>query len=211
MTFLITGTGHSGTMWAARLFTRLGHDCGHERWHTPEPYAGMPTPDSSWLAVPRLDRLPEGTRVLHLVRDPLAVLQSMLAIRFLTDGKAANPYTGFVRWARPDIWSAGGQLDRCVAYVARWDTPAEAVGSWLLPIERAEPRVVCDTVEWATDTRPDEDRAARVLTELGTRVHTHRRPDRDIHTRVTIEQASATPAGGEFLARMERFGYATGR
>lgn len=208
--FLVTGLGHSGTKWAALLFSALGHECGHERWHNFEPYQGMSTPDSSWLAVPNLDRLPAGTRVVHLVRDPLLVLRSMVHIGFLHDGNAGHAYTAYVRRHRPEVWNAGDQLARAAAFVARWDVPLEHRESKLLRIEDAGPDVVADTVAWATGQRPSVDRVAEVLHELGTTTNAHIQHHRSAGADVTIEQVAACPHGGEFLARAQRLGYGAG-
>lgn len=208
--FLVTGLGHSGTRWAARLFSALGHECGHERWHNFKPYQGMSTPDSSWLAVPNLDRLPAGTRVVHLVRDPLLVLRSILRIRFLHDCNASSPYTAYVRRRRPDVWNAGDQLARAAAYVARWDAPLEhRESTWLLRIEDAGPDAVADTVEWATSERPNVAGVAELLRELGTKTNTHVAHRMPAGVDLTTEQVTACPHGGEFLARAERLGYIT--
>lgn len=209
--FLVTGLGHSGTRWAALLFSALGHECGHERWHNFTPYQGMPTPDSSWLAMPNLDRLPAGTRVVHLVRDPLQVLRSMLRIGFLHDHNAEHAYTDYVRRHRPDVWNAGDQLARATAYVARWDAPLEhRESARLLRIEDAGPDVVADTVAWATSERPSVGRVAEVLRELGTTTNTHGRRCMPAAADVTLEQLMACPHGGEFLARAQRLGYRVG-
>lgn len=205
--FVVTGLGHSGTKWAALLFSALGHQCGHERWHNFRPYQGMATPDSSWLAVPNLDRLPTGTRVVHLVRDPQLVLQSALRIGFLHDGHANNPYSAFVRRRRPDVWNAGDQLARAVAYVARWDTPLEQRESKLLRVEDASPEVVADVVAWTTGKRPSVPRVAEVLRGLGTTTNAHARHGAPAGGHVKTEQVTACPHGGEFVARAERLGY----
>ena len=41
--------------------------------------------DSSWLAVPFLGQLPPGTVVIHVVREPSAVIRSLVATRFFTE------------------------------------------------------------------------------------------------------------------------------
>jgi len=65
--FVVTGSGRSGTTYAARLFTALGVECGHEavfrvdtsRFTGFGPYVG----DASWLAVPFVASLPDDVRV----------------------------------------------------------------------------------------------------------------------------------------------------
>ncbi len=98
--FLITGCGRSGTGYTAQLLTALGYQCGHEeifsitavsggRVAWPDTYLG----DSSWLAAPYLHEMPAGTAILHQVRDPLAVVRSLVRIRLF---EVPGPYLEFL-------------------------------------------------------------------------------------------------------------------
>ena len=80
--FVIVGTGRCGTGYTAKVLTAGGIRCGHE-----EIYRGRRITkswrlvgDASYLAVPHLDRY-RGT-VLHQVRDPVAVVRSLVGTRF---------------------------------------------------------------------------------------------------------------------------------
>lgn len=126
--FLITGCGRSGTGYTAKLFTALGSRCGHEeifslravesgRVAWPDTYLG----DSSWLAAPFLHELPEGTAVLHQVRDPLAVVRSFVRIRlFETPGAyldfLAGHFAGIERQA---------PIEAALRYWDRWNALVE--------------------------------------------------------------------------------------
>lgn len=205
--FLVTGVGHSGTGWAARVFTELGHPCGHERWHTPAPYAGMDGPDASWLAVPRLPLLPAGVPVVHLVRDPLAVVRSMLRIGFLGDGKhRASFYDRFVYAHQRGIETIPDHLGRVIAHVARWDVPLAGTGR-LLRVEDATVERTAGVIEYATGTRPDRRRLEATLAAFGTRVNRHA-PERTHMDRATTwARIAAHPLGGELIARAKTYGY----
>ncbi len=206
--FLVTGVGHSGTKWAARLFTHLGHECGHERWHGPGRYSGMSTSDSSWLAVANLEAVPAGTRVVHLVRDPLAVVNSMLRAGFLDDW--TNPYARFVAYHRPDITVGGDLLDRTIRHACRWDEPLSARSDrTVLRVEdAADPDTAAGMVASATGHWPGRENVAAVLDRLGTRVNTHRRPDAG--RQVSWPDIHAHPRGRELAARAEWYGYPGG-
>lgn len=84
--FVITGCARSGTGYTASLFTQLGVETGHETVFSPytETFAGWGAApgESSWLAAPFIDRLPPGTVVLHQVRRPVDVIQSLLGVHF---------------------------------------------------------------------------------------------------------------------------------
>jgi hypothetical protein len=88
--FVVTGCARSGTTYLAELFTALGLPCGHEAVFAPATshFAGFGSRrgDSSWLAVPFLDELPPNTVVIHVVREPSAVIRSLVATKFFTSG-----------------------------------------------------------------------------------------------------------------------------
>jgi len=119
--FLITGCGRSGTGYTAQLLTALGRRCGHEEVFSivavnAERVAWADTfpGESSWLAAPYLSLLPAGTTVLHQVRDPLAVVRSLVRIRLF---ETPGPYLDFLRTHLEG-------LDRCApleAALRYWD------------------------------------------------------------------------------------------
>ncbi len=83
--FVITGCPRSGTRYLARILTALGYDCDHEACFNPwRVVLAEDRPetciwgDSSWMAVPFLETLPPETVVIHLVRDPLRTINSIL-------------------------------------------------------------------------------------------------------------------------------------
>ncbi|MFW6034492.1 MAG: hypothetical protein ACOC9R_05080, partial [bacterium] len=120
--FVVTGLGHSGTGWAAQLFSRLGVPCGHERWFNP----WRQTPggnDSSWLAVPHVDDLPAGWRIVHLVRDPLKVAQSYARQDNERDYRGVSPWYVYAERHRPDMFTADTLVGRVIDRVAGWDAP----------------------------------------------------------------------------------------
>lgn len=209
--FVVTGTGHSGTAWAARLFTELGFPCGHERWHNLSPYAGMGGADSSWMAMPRLGQIPEGTPVVHLVREPLAVLRSALRTR-TGDPEWVRPYDEFVAHHRPDIAEPVDPLDRWIRHVARWDAPADAYPHRVrLRVEDAgDPARVADVVEFATGQRPNESAVACVVARLGTRVNTHAPSHYGRDREVAWERVLSRADGWELAAASDKYGYPTG-
>ena len=73
---VVTGTGYSGTGYAAAVLNQLGIRCGHEavyRLDGNRPRDGWQA-DSSWMAPPVLDG---DETVIHLVRRPVDVINSM--------------------------------------------------------------------------------------------------------------------------------------
>lgn len=86
--FVVTGTARSGTAYAAMLLSGLGLRIGHEdvfgpRTRSFDGWQGQDG-DSSWLAAPFLDQLPDAL-VLHQLRHPLKVVRSLVGVRFFAD------------------------------------------------------------------------------------------------------------------------------
>jgi hypothetical protein len=78
--YLITGCPRSATLYMALLFQTAGIPIAHEQ------YFGVPGAgywlnyaigESSSMAVPFLSKVPSGTKVIHIVRDPLKVVTSL--------------------------------------------------------------------------------------------------------------------------------------
>lgn len=97
---MVTGLSRSGTQYTATLLAKAGINCGHEKvfgpWsgvlHLRDPFSVHPSihGDSSFMAVPYLDRLREGDWVFHQVREPLAVIRSHIGIRFFAEPFVAS-------------------------------------------------------------------------------------------------------------------------
>ncbi|HET7584817.1 MAG TPA: hypothetical protein VFK13_07920 [Gemmatimonadaceae bacterium] len=112
MRFVVTGTGRSGTGYAAKLFNAAGLRCGHEDvftdkpglWDSAAPRQGLVARakeplgrakeelrrrrthfegDASWMAVPRLARF-KGVSFLQL-RHPIPVIRSFMGTKFFSN------------------------------------------------------------------------------------------------------------------------------
>jgi len=94
---VVTGTGRSGTGYMSRLITEAtGHaTCGHEGWFAE---LGDRTPgldvDSSWLALPAIEAGTWTGPVVHVVRNPIACVASLLRTEFF-GMHAGTPYPQF--------------------------------------------------------------------------------------------------------------------
>ncbi len=146
--FVVAGCSRSGTTYMAKLMSALGYPCGHERifniWRVygigdlSDPMtaffeADAKQGDASFLSIPYLDQLPDGTVVLHQIRNPLEVIRSHMGMRFF-----ANPYIpsiylanehpqilDFLRTHRPEILEADTEIGRCMRYWYHWNRFAE--------------------------------------------------------------------------------------
>jgi len=93
--FLITGCGRSGTTFTAKLLNAMSVRTSHEEFFTAyTPPSAVPGFDEwlqstgtigevSGLAVPHLSRLADDIVVIHQVRNPVAVIGSLMGLRSL--------------------------------------------------------------------------------------------------------------------------------
>ena len=118
---MVCATARSGTGFSSRAFTAVGHPCGHEALFSPT-RATRHSPalqgDSSWLALPFLDRLPDDVVIYHQVRHPLLVLRSLVGIRMLTK---PSQWLDFIEHHHPSIVKHDDELTRCAAYWLLWN------------------------------------------------------------------------------------------
>ena len=120
--FVVTGTGRSGTTYAAQLYRAAGLTCGHEEVFTPRPgWRETAAPrsslvgrlrqpvgqlreerrrsalrldgDASWMAAPRLPKV-KAHRVL-IVRHPILVIRSFMGTRFFSDPTRNRAQRGY--------------------------------------------------------------------------------------------------------------------
>ena len=119
--FVVCGAARSGTGYTSMALTALGHRCGHEMVF--DPFKHVPQfddlqGDSSWLALPYLDDLPDGAVIFHQVRDPLEVIRSLVGIRMLT---APSSHLDFIAEHAPEVIDQPDEISRCMAYWVVWN------------------------------------------------------------------------------------------
>lgn len=119
---LVTGIGRSGTAYMAKLLTDVGLPCGHEKVYDSatkhNPDWGDARAESSWFSAPWVDRVPDRTFVLHVVRHPMNWLSSWVHTVWTPDRLMAPPINYITRhtgidWAREvkeDVISASMRL-----------------------------------------------------------------------------------------------------
>lgn len=142
--FAVTGTGRCGTGYTAAVLARCGIDCGHENWWTPDPArvrTGLDG-DVSWLALPSIEAGDWSGPVAHIVRHPVDVVRSFVALDFpdhvslphepdLADvDHPARAVEFWVRWNRRCAAVAGLTV-RVEHLVDRLDDLAEVIGHQL--------------------------------------------------------------------------------
>lgn len=199
--FLITGCGRSGTAWAASLFTMLGTECLHERQYRPGSHGPLRKPESSWLAIPYLEDLPEGTPVLRIMRDPYDVVRSTMARGFLAD--MSNRHAAYAAKHCMGINGARDHLGRAIRWATLWDTPLNVRPHQIL--RTGDLKSVLDAYRYATGGKPPRMPVQDAMNQIGQKVNTNnphtrfRTPDR--------KEINDHPDGGLLRHRATRYGY----
>lgn len=235
--FVVTGCGRSGTGYLAALLTAAGRPCGHEAFFQPDtlvvpPAFRAPRGDASWLAAPFVSRLPRGTVVVHLVRDPLEVVRSHLGIGFFSMGPqppairlqnavelvrrsfgwptrrfVRRDFLRFVERHDPEILRGASELHRCLRYWVRWNRL----------VERGAEEAAAPYVRVAVE-RLDPEGVVSLLGMLGTQASPARVGNalasvpRDTNTRARDErlgreQLLAADEDGALTDLAARYGY----
>lgn len=137
----IIGTGRSGTGYAARLITETTHtphaSCGHEGWWRAlgERVPGMFC-DASWLALPDIEAGTWSGPVVHVVRNPVDTVASLLRTSFF-GAIVETPYPAFALQhceAARDALPVG-TITAAVEFWADWNARCAAVANLTVRIE----------------------------------------------------------------------------
>lgn len=131
--FVIIGTGRSGTNYVADYLTAAGHSCTHERYFTMDgpvfrdkQQAFTPEGDASWLAVPFLPL--EGVRVVHQTRHPLSVIKSLLKIGFFHP-EHYERHRRFIDFATKHFTLSDTPLQSAVRWYIEWNAKCMEITS----------------------------------------------------------------------------------
>lgn len=130
--FVIAGTGRCGTVFIADAIDKMDVPCRHEYFYGPDGFhkrIGVKG-DVSWLAVPYLDGY-KG-RVIHVVRDPVKVINALVSARAFDTARLDNKYVGFV--AKHFDLSGDQTLD-AMRYYIEWNRRIEKHGTMRFRLE----------------------------------------------------------------------------
>jgi hypothetical protein len=217
--FVVTGSGKCGTHFMQAVLGELGVPTAHEgvlEYHpVTVPQWGDVRGDSSWPAAMHLHALPPGTPVLHLVRDPLAVVNARYGENKLSDDHPEFVIRNFVRRHRPDIFAdAHDDLGRTLLFVERWNRVLDATPS-VQPHLRyrrfrvedisADGRVLDEAFEFLAGERRGGDACRAALSRVGTDVGR-----RSEHASLTWDDIASHPNGRGLVQLAVDYGYASG-
>lgn len=150
--YVVCGTGRSGTVYMSAFFNSLGISCGHERIFTSsgcsyknygynsdasgwagvkqvsDPFIPLMA-ESSYLAAPfLLDDFLYGTSVIHVVRNPLDVINSFVnGLNYFKYGKnePENVYEKFIIKYLPELGDIIDPLLKAAYYYIKWNEMIE--------------------------------------------------------------------------------------
>ena len=138
MRFVVTGTPRSATGYAALLFRDMAIACTHERVFKPRGalidildwYDSASSGESSWLAWAFLGVLPGRVPVLHTVRDPWKVVDSLAHPNNILPKRASldrnkQQFRECIRRYCPAVFDYDGDIDRAAALVVHWNARIE--------------------------------------------------------------------------------------
>jgi len=135
MHFVITGTPRSATKYSSKLLSELGAPCSHERVLRPETSVvnvlrwldqdDVPG-ESSWMAWTVLPLLPEPIPVLHVIRDPWLVIDSLANRNSILDvdqmkTKDMLAIRDMLKTYLPDVLSWPNRIDQAASFVLGWN------------------------------------------------------------------------------------------
>jgi hypothetical protein len=134
--------------------------------------------ESSWLAAPYLARLPEGTVVVHQVREPLAVVRSLVRLPFAK----ASVYRTFTAQYCPTL--VGSMLEQGMQYWVEWNQLIQRqqqtrhIVFRRLRIEEFSPPLLNQVLALAGIAR-DREEIQRALDEIPRNINTRGARNRD--------------------------------
>lgn len=148
----------------SQLLSAAGIPCGHESvfdFRTPEAIAGLGHPDwrgyladSSWQAVPFLDRFPYPT--VLVVRNPLHMVNSYMDLGFFTEAELRNPVHQTLRPFVPEAYEQDTEQDSILCVWFALNVGALRHAEMLFRLEDFHATELERLLRWAGADRPEQ-------------------------------------------------------
>jgi len=204
--FVVVGTGRCGTTYTAELLQRAGVPIDHEAVFTekgPRPVEHLEG-DASWMAVPYLDRF--SGSILHQVREPLAVIDSLVDLGLFASVFADEIHRPWRRFLEAHFTLLGDPIVDAMRFYVEWNERCEAHADLRIRIEDQ-----CSLIpEFIDKLYPGKGALVQShLPRVSTRLNS-REERRVKRTRVAGLRAGDLPKGearDALLAMAERYGY----
>ena len=143
--FAVVGTGRCGTGYTSKLLADAGGlNVGHEKYWRPRGRKKLGLDgDVSWLALPAIEAADWAGPVVHVVRNPVDVVRSLVGIGFFagTDKRDRNGwFRGFALKHEPELANMD-PLTAAVEWWARWNARCAAVADLTVKVEELADRL----------------------------------------------------------------------
>lgn len=204
--FLVVGTGRSGTSFTTALLQRAGIAADHEAVFTetgpraPGPLEG----DVSWMAVPYLARFPGP--VLHQVREPLAVIDSLLDLGLFASQFADEIHRPWRDFLERHFQLRGDPLLDVMRFYVEWNARCESFASVRVRVED-QTQLIADFAEQLYPGKGllIEQELARISRTLNSREE--RQVPRTRARGLAFEDLPAGPERDALRDMRDRYGY----
>lgn len=131
--YIVTGTGRCGTNYLAKLLCSAGVPCGRESvFNTSLKPVGKLLADSSWMALPYLERNQYDATVVHLVRNPWDIMRGWLfdfesVFSVWRTAAKLKPTNRFLIKHTPVIQKIDSPITRAMLYYIDWNKRIRAL------------------------------------------------------------------------------------
>lgn len=157
----VIGTGRCGTGYIAELLARGGVNVGHERFWcagVQPPVLGLEV-EVSWLALPDIESGAWSGPTVHITRDPVAVVRSL--VRTGLFGPVPSPLQDFAYVHCPAVRGLD-VVEAAVEWWCDWNTRCARVADVTIPIEAFPLQGALDALGLALGVAIDTGLAAQI-------------------------------------------------
>jgi hypothetical protein len=202
--FVITGTGRCGTHYYQRLLSLLGIKVGHEyALSRSKTYTGGMDGDVSFMAAPHCKSLSEhGVKILHVVRNPLGVIRSMMGndthcFENPTDGTPLYKahYAKITEEERENL------LNATMLYWVRWNELIEPYADFTWRLEDDSIMLIHEILYEIGESRINIE-VEKAMREALERRHPNKHDDK-----LQLHDLKGQPAWFQLKDTAQRFGY----
>jgi len=163
---VVAGSPGAGLGWFAHVLRASGIPCSHEAVYAcaaPEPAETWPEPaEASWAAAPWLSGLASDVLVVHLVREPVALVRTLLGLRLCDWGHGDPDAQRFVQVHLGSALADPTPLQRSIAFAHSWGALVDAHAACRIQVEELDGETVADLGR-AIGIGVDVERAERAL------------------------------------------------
>lgn len=119
---IVTGCQRSGTMTVANILG-IQHEIQFTPfidWHNLSSVFLTLKSEVSWMAAPFVSELADKTKIIHLIRHPLKVVNSLIGIKFWTED-CHKLYRAFLQKFCPTVTEGNSPIEKSLIYWYQWN------------------------------------------------------------------------------------------